>query len=38
MRNIMRRVQRRGDLFKGVLGRGIEIGRVLERMSGVMLE
>ena len=33
---ILQRVQKEGDLFKGVLGRGIDLNAVLQRLAGIM--
>jgi len=33
--NAMARIREHGDLFKGVLGKGIDIGKALKKLSGL---
>jgi bifunctional non-homologous end joining protein LigD len=36
MKNILERVKREGDLFEGVMGKGIELNEVLKQLSGLI--
>ena len=35
IKNMLKRVEEKGDLFKGVLGKGIDMGKVIEKLEAI---